>query len=46
MQKNYEKQQNMYNNKKEGDVTINTKPSNGKKIQKDEGDYVDYEEIK
>ncbi len=46
MQRNFEDQQNQYNNKKEGDVTINTKSGKGKKIDKDEGDYVDYEEIK
>lgn len=45
MQGNFEDQQNQYN-KKEGDVTINTKSGKGKKIDKDEGDYVDYEEIK
>jgi len=42
MQQNFENQQK---NKKEGEVTINTKPKTGKKIDKDEGDYVDYEEI-
>ena len=46
MQRNFENQQNQHNNKKEGDVTINTKPDKGKKIDKDEGDYIDYEEIK
>ena len=46
MQGNFENQQNQHNNKKEGDVTINTKSGKGKKIDKDEGDYVDYEEIK
>ncbi len=44
MQGNFEDQQNQYN-KKEGDVTINTKSGKCKKIDKDEGDYVDYEEI-
>ncbi len=44
-QRNFENQQNKYNQKKEGDVTINTKPSKGKKIDKDEGDYVDFEEL-
>jgi large-conductance mechanosensitive channel len=43
VQQNFENQQN---HKKEGDVTINTKPKAGKKIDKDEGDYVDFEEIK
>lgn len=46
MQRNFGNQQNQHNNKKEGDVTINTKSGKGKKIDKDEGDYVDYEEIK
>jgi len=45
MQENINNQQNQNNNKKEGDVTINTKPKAGKKIDKDEGDYVDFEEI-
>jgi hypothetical protein len=32
---------------KEGDVTIqNKKNGKGKKISKDEGDYIDYEEMK
>ncbi|MFC2152578.1 hypothetical protein ACFLSE_08630 [Bacteroidota bacterium] len=46
MQRNFENQQNSYSNKKEGDVTINTDPNKGKKIEKEEGDYIDYEEIK
>lgn len=45
MQRKYENQQNQYNKKREGDVTINTKPNKTKKIDKDEGDYVDFEEI-
>ena len=45
MKRNYENQQDQQNNKKEGDVTINTKQSKEKKIDSDEGDYVDYEEI-
>ncbi len=31
---------------KEGDITIQNKKNSGKKISKDEGDYVDYEELK
>lgn len=31
---------------KEGDITIQKKNNSGKKISKDEGDYVDYEEMK
>ena len=46
MQRNFEGQRNQYNNKKEGDVTINTKSCKGKKIDKNDGDYIDYEEIK
>jgi hypothetical protein len=46
MQKNSGDQQTQYNQKKEGDVTINSKPKTGKKIDKDEGDYIDYEEMK
>lgn len=46
MKRNFENQQNHSNNRKEGDVTINTKPKTDKKIDKDEGDYIDYEEIK
>ena len=44
MRNQYKNQQNQYNNK-EGDVTINTNSQQEKKIDKDEGDYVDYEEI-
>ena len=46
MQQNFEQKQNQYNRKKEGDVTVNAKPQKSKKIDKDEGDYVDFEEIK
>ena len=45
MQQNFENQKNKNNHRKEGDVTINTKPNAGKKIDKDEGDYVDFEEL-
>lgn len=45
MQQNFEGRGNSYNKKKEGDVTVNAKPKKGKKIDKDEGDYVDYEEV-
>lgn len=35
-----------YNNpRKEGEVTINTKPKNGSKKNSGEGEYVDYEEV-
>lgn len=46
MQNNAGNQQSKYNQKKEGEVTINTKPNQGKKIDKNEGDYIDYEEVK
>lgn len=46
MQSNFNDRQNQQSQKKEGDVTINTKPQKEKKIDRDEGDYVDYEEIK
>lgn len=46
MQGNFENQQNNRNNRKEGDVIIKTQPKGGKKIDKEEGDYIDYEEIK
>jgi archaellum component FlaG (FlaF/FlaG flagellin family) len=45
MQRNFNDRQNQQSQKKEGDVTINTKPQKEKKIDRDEGDYVDYEEI-
>ena len=45
MQNNFENQQNQQTKKKEGDVTINTKPRKDKKFTNSEGDYVDYEEI-
>ncbi len=31
--------------KKEGEVTVDSKPSSGKKVDKDVGDYVDFEEV-
>jgi len=31
--------------KKEGEVTINYVPDSDKKVNKDSGDYVDYEEV-
>ena len=45
MQQNFGNHQNKNNSRKDGDVTINTKPNQGKKFDKDEGDYVDYEEL-
>jgi hypothetical protein len=34
------------NVKPEGDVTVENNNQHGKNIKKDEGDYVDYEEVK
>jgi hypothetical protein len=45
MRNNFENQQQQYNQKKEGDVTIKSKHQDRKKIDKDEGDYVDFEEV-
>lgn len=45
MRNNFENQQQKYNQKQEGDVTINTRHQNRKKIDKNEGDYVDFEEV-
>lgn len=45
MQRNFEDQQSQYQNKKEGDVTLNAKTTKGKKVNNDAGDYVDYEEV-
>lgn len=45
MRNNFENQQQNYNQKKEGDVTIKTKHQDRKKIDKDEGDYVNFEEV-
>lgn len=42
---NFEQRNGAYNQKEEGDVTINTNPAKGKKFKSNEGDYVDYEEI-
>jgi hypothetical protein len=30
---------------KEGNVTVNSSPGNGKTISRDEGEYVDFEEV-
>ena len=38
--------QNHYQEKQEGEVTINTDPTKNKKGKFTDGDYVDYEEIK
>ena len=32
--------------KRKGEVTIDHKPKSAKKVNKDEGDYIDYEDIK
>lgn len=46
VKQNFDNQQNQRDQKKEGDVTVNTKADQSKIIKKDEGDYIDYEEIK
>lgn len=46
VQRNFEESKNRYNQRPEGDVKINTKAKQSKKINKDEGDYVDFEEVK
>ena len=46
MQQNFEERQNKYDQRKEGDVTIKKNSANNKKFKKEEGDYVDFEEIK
>ncbi len=38
--------QNQQKKKKEGEVTVNYKPKSNKAYQKEEGDYIDFEEIK
>ena len=42
---NQQMHQNEYNNKKEGEVTIDVKSTKGEKKFKDDGDYIDYEEV-
>jgi preprotein translocase subunit SecG len=46
VKQNFDNQQNKHDQKKEGDVTINTKADQSKIIKKDEGDYIDYEDVK
>jgi len=46
MQKNFEDQQRQYQQKKDGDITVENRPDSNKKFDKNEGDYIDYEEIK
>jgi preprotein translocase subunit SecG len=46
VKQNFDNQQNQRDQKKEGDVTVNTKADQSKIIKKDEGDYIDYEEMK
>ena len=47
-QGHFEQQQKQYQNqnKQEGDITIQKTPNAEKIIDKSEGDYIDYEEIK
>ncbi len=42
---NNQTNQNEYNNKKEGEVTIDINQSGAKKFHKTDGDYIDYEEV-
>jgi hypothetical protein len=35
-----------HRNQREGSVTLETKPGTEKRIKKDEGEYIDYEEVK
>lgn len=46
MQGNVENQQRQSSKKKEGDITINPQAKKDKKFDNDEGDYIDFEEIK
>ena len=46
VKQNFENQKNQYSNKKDGDITINSQAKKDKKIDQNEGDYVDFEEIK
>ena len=46
LQKNYDNQKNQYQQKKEGEVTVEDLPKKGKIIDKNEGDYIDYEDVK
>ncbi|MEE4198037.1 MAG: hypothetical protein V2I54_10365 [Bacteroidales bacterium] len=45
MQERYQDKQRPYDQKREGDVTIRSSSRQDKKIDQDEGDYVDYEEV-
>jgi hypothetical protein len=38
--------QDVYNTKKEGEVTIDKNPQNSRKTNLKDGEYVDYEEVK
>ncbi len=49
MQNNFNKQQHKkpyYNKSNEGDVIIKSNQRKGKKVDKDIGEYIDYEEVK
>lgn len=49
MQNNFNKQQHnksYYNKSNEGDVIIKSNQRKGKKVDKDIGEYIDYEEVK
>ena len=42
---NQQMNQDVYNNKKEGEVTIDKNPQNSRKTNSKDGEYVDYEEV-
>ena len=46
MQNNFGNNNKYSGQKREGDVTVNTKSQHKKKFKSSDGDYVDYEEIK
>jgi hypothetical protein len=43
---NQQMNQDVYNTKKEGEVTIDKNPQNSRKTNSKDGEYVDYEEVK
>ncbi len=45
IQKDFNQQQQGQNNRPEGDVSVSKPPKQEKMVDKDVGDYVDYEEV-
>jgi hypothetical protein len=43
---NQQMNQDVYNTKKEGEVTIDKNPQNSRKTNSKDGEYIDYEEVK